>query len=70
MGPRKKDSYTEESLRNALHEIRQGMSFKAASKQFGVPRSTLEFRMSNKFNKTSHGSSPVLSNDEETILVQ
>lgn len=70
MGPRRKDSYNEEKLQKALEEVKKGISFKAASRMYGIPRSTLQFRLSNKYTKTSHGPAPILSKEEESTLVR
>ncbi|KAJ3631837.1 hypothetical protein MTP99_012943 [Tenebrio molitor] len=61
--------YTEEDVQNALLEIENGLSKKAASRKYNVPRATIQFRMSQKFSKTSFGPAPILSNVEETLLV-
>lgn len=61
--------YTEESLRQALEEIEHGASKKAISRKYNIPRSTLQFRLSNKPSKLTHGPPPVLSEKEEGILV-
>ncbi|XP_049860339.1 uncharacterized protein LOC126354618 [Schistocerca gregaria] len=69
MGPRRKDSYSEESLQKALQEVKKGFSFNAASRMYGIPRSTLQLRLSNKYTKPSHGPAPILSTEEENTLV-
>lgn len=62
-------SYSEDDVLRALESIRNGMSQRKATQEFGVPRSTLQFRVSDKFrNKTSHGPNPVLSPDEESRI--
>jgi hypothetical protein len=61
--------YTEEDVQNALLEIENGLSKKAASRKYNVPRATIQFRMSQKCSKTSFGPAPILSNVEETLLV-
>lgn len=63
------NSYSEDDVLRALESIRNGMSQRNAMKQFGVPRSTLQFRKRDKFrNKTSHGPNPVFSPDEESHI--
>ncbi|KAJ8977061.1 hypothetical protein NQ317_017223 [Molorchus minor] len=39
------------------------------SKKYKIPRSTLQFRLGQKFTKTTLGPNPVLSKEEEEILV-
>lgn len=60
--------YSEETLQKALAEIKNGMSKKFASKFYGIPRSTLQFRMSTKFKKITRAPDPYLT-DEEDLLV-
>lgn len=60
--------YEEADLYNALDAIQNGMSQREASKQFNVPLATLQFRTSEKFNKTSHGPNPILTTAEEALL--
>lgn len=62
--------YKEEDIALALAAVEGGISKKRASVQFGVPRSTLQFRMSAKFTKVRHGPTTVLTTDEETLLVR
>ncbi|KAF2892344.1 hypothetical protein ILUMI_13828 [Ignelater luminosus] len=52
-----------------IEAIRKGLSKKQASKEYGIPRATLQFRLSNKFTKTGHGPPPILTQDEEKLLV-
>ncbi|KAI4463240.1 tc5 transposase dna-binding domain [Holotrichia oblita] len=63
--------YSEENLQKALQAVNGGMSKIKASELYNVPRSTIQFRLSNKFsNKTSHGPSPYLTEVEEDVLVK
>jgi lambda repressor-like predicted transcriptional regulator len=69
-GSRYKKKYNQEAISKALEDIlNNGVSKKAASKKYGIPRSTLQFRLSQKFTKTTFGPSPILSKEEEQILV-
>ena len=68
MGPRGALKYTEEQLNAAAEAVLKGMPFKKAAKMHGVPRSTLQFRCSDKFSKVTHGPAPVLSEEEENTL--
>lgn len=62
--------YDESSLEKAVIAVKNGMPKKTASREFGIPRSTLQFRMSEKFSKKEHGPRPILSKEEETLLVE
>lgn len=63
--------YEKKSLDAAIKEVNDGvLSKKAAAKKYGVPRATLQFRLSSKFVKSSCGPSTVLSQHEEECLVK
>lgn len=62
--------YSEAQLNSAIEAVKNGMPFKTAAKTFNVPRATIPFRCSNKFTKSTHGPAPVLTTDEENILVK
>jgi len=62
--------YTEENIQKAVDTIRRGMSQRTASRMFGVPRSTIQFRMSGAFVKSTPGPSPVLTRNGEEDLVK
>jgi len=59
-------SYTEEAVKEA---IQNGMAQRTAAKKYNVPRSTIQFRMSPAFSKTSPGPPPVLGYSGEEDLV-
>ncbi|KAJ8974948.1 hypothetical protein NQ317_016181 [Molorchus minor] len=62
--------YDETTISKALDDIlNNDISKKAASKKYKIPRSTLQFRLGQKFTKTTLGPNPVLSKEEEEILV-
>lgn len=61
--------YSEESLNKAIEEVNNGMPKRTACKKYKIPRATLQFRFSEKFTKSSHGPSPILSSQEEDLLV-
>jgi Zn-dependent peptidase ImmA (M78 family) len=44
-------SYNEEKIQKALEEFKRGFPKKTVAKKFGIPRSTLQFRLSSKFKK-------------------
>ncbi|XP_030751032.1 uncharacterized protein LOC115878626 [Sitophilus oryzae] len=65
----RKKKYDEGDITKALQAIAEGSSERKAAVQFRVPRSTLQFRSSGKFNnKTTPGPAPVLSHEEENIV--
>ncbi|KAI4460112.1 helix-turn-helix psq domain [Holotrichia oblita] len=62
--------YNQDDIEAALEAISNGMSKKKASVMFKVPRPTLQFRLSNKFKKSSLGPDTYLTKEEEEVLVQ
>ena len=66
------DSYTkkynENQLSRAILAIKNGLPKKTAAKKYGIPRATLQFRLSTKFTKHTHGPEPFLTKDEEDTL--
>lgn len=67
---KEKKKYTEENLIKALNAIRDdGMPKNKAATTFGIPRSTLQFRLSEKFKKPGYGPETVLTANEEKELV-
>lgn len=65
----KRKKYTEENLLKALDAVKKGMSKKLASKTYNVPRGTIQSRL-RKPCKNLPGPDPILSNEEEGVLVQ
>lgn len=63
-----KKGYDEEMIHRALADIRNGESKKSVAKKYGIPRSTLQFRLSSKFTKTRPGPNTYLTTDEEIAL--
>ncbi|KAF2894661.1 hypothetical protein ILUMI_11513 [Ignelater luminosus] len=61
-------NYDERDIEQAVEAIKKGLSKKQASKEYGIPRATFQFRLSNKFKKTGHGPPPILTQDEEELL--
>ncbi|XP_072395014.1 uncharacterized protein [Diabrotica undecimpunctata] len=56
-------------MEDSREAIENGMSQRKAAEQFNVPRATLQFRTSKKFNeKTTLGPNPILSLEEENRL--
>lgn len=67
--PNKRKIYTNENLLKALDAVKKGMSKKLASKSYNVPRGTIQSRL-RKPCKDLPGPRPVLSTEEEKVLVQ
>lgn len=65
-----KKKYSEEDLQLAINAFKNGMSKKEASKLYHIPRATIQFRLSNKFTKITHGPAPILSQPEEKTLIE
>lgn len=68
-GERYLKRYSEEDLQKAIAAIENGMAKREAAKRFSVPRATLQFRLSDRYVKPSHGPPTVLSSDEEKLIV-
>lgn len=60
--------YDEATIEKALDEIRSGAAIKSTARKFGLPRSTLQFRLSQKFKKTRPGPVTVLTSKEENLI--
>lgn len=68
--PKKNNTYDESLLQKALSEIKEGkISKKGASKTYGIPRSTLQFRLGSKFLKIRPGPQTILTHSEEETIV-
>lgn len=67
--PNKRKMYTNENLLKALDAVKKGMSKKLASKTYNVPRGTIQSRL-RKTCKDLPGPRPILSTEEEGVLVQ
>ncbi|KAI4455576.1 helix-turn-helix psq domain [Holotrichia oblita] len=63
-----KKRYTEEALQSAVTDIKNGMPKKQAARKYGIPRQTLQHRLSDKFKKIGHGPSTYLTRHEEAVL--
>ncbi|CAH1961310.1 unnamed protein product [Acanthoscelides obtectus] len=63
--------WTEEQLKDAINAVQNGMSLNQASKEFGVPWSTLKRRIANGcFTKKALGGPPVLTQECEKKMVK
>ncbi|KAI4459253.1 helix-turn-helix psq domain [Holotrichia oblita] len=68
-GVKYENKYKEEDVIQALKAIENGISQTKASQIFKVPRQTLQFRKSEKFqNKISIGPNTILTSEEEATL--
>ena len=62
--------YSEKHIQDAINAINNGMTERQASKQYGIPRFTSQFRMSSAFIKTTPGPPPVIDIEKEKKLVE
>ena len=51
---RRKKTYTESELIEAIAAIKDGMAINAAHRKFGIPRTTLKDNISDKYNPGKH----------------
>lgn len=63
-------NFAEENLLLAIQAVNDGMLKKGAARQFGVSRSTLQFRLKNPIKKMACGSPIILTEVEEYTLVK
>lgn len=62
--------YSEESITLCIQSIKSGKSVYAGCKEFGIPISTVRYRLSDKWQqKSKPGPHTVLSTDEEKAVV-
>nr|CAI5863634.1 unnamed protein product [Callosobruchus analis] len=62
--------YDKSNLDRAVKDvINKVESYRSAEKKYGIPKSTIEFRIKHPGHKDTCGPSPVLSDEEEKILV-
>lgn len=62
---------SEETLKYCLAEIRKGVAIKTACRRYAIPRSTIKFRLSNRYkHQTKPGAAPVLEHADELELVK
>lgn len=61
--------YTEDNIKKAIEAVQNGMPKKTAATKYGVPRATLQFRLSSQFVKTKPGPKTTLTDEEEKTLV-
>ncbi|XP_003241793.2 uncharacterized protein LOC100575929 [Acyrthosiphon pisum] len=69
-GSRTYHNFSEETLENALNEIRNNrLTYRQASDKYGIPISTLS-RKKNKLNLNPHGGQTALTSTEEDNIVE
>ncbi|KAF2886280.1 hypothetical protein ILUMI_19893 [Ignelater luminosus] len=66
-GERYKENYDERDIEQVVKATKKGLSKQQASKKYGIRKATLQFRLSNKFKKTGHGSPPILTQDKKSF---
>lgn len=64
----KKRQYTKDNIDQAVKYVQDGGCKSTAAKIFGVPRSTIQFKIKNPDTKFKSGPDPVLNADEELTL--
>lgn len=57
-------------LKKALEAVKNGMPKKTAAKKFALARSTIQYRLSDKFKSPGFGPGAYLSEEEEATLVR
>lgn len=67
---RYRKKYSEEQMQDALSAAHNGMTKRAAARQYSIPRATLIFRLNSEFVKTTNGPDPALGIDGEKDLVE
>lgn len=61
--------YSEDDLNAAIFEVKNGASTNSVARKYGIPRSTIQFRMSGKFIKAGKGPSSYMTNEEEQEIL-
>lgn len=65
-----KSSYSQDQLKDAVDAVRKGMGVNAAARSFGVPKSTVLFRVKKPENvKITMGPCPIIG-ERESIIVE
>lgn len=64
-----KKKYNDNDMQSALNKIKTGLSIHKASKEFNIPRGTLQNRIHNRTKKSRKGPVTVLTPDEEKQIV-
>lgn len=64
-----KKMYSETDMQSALSSIKSGLPIRKASKEFKIPRGTLQNRIHNRTKKSRKGPETILKSDEEKEIV-
>lgn len=60
--------YDKTLFQTAINEIKAGNSIRATARKYGLPKSTLEFKLKHPDHKDTCGPSTILTSREEEIL--
>lgn len=67
----KRAVYDPDVVEPAVNDVKTGqLSLRTAAKKYGVPKSTIEFKLKNPGHKDTCGPSPILTAREESVLVE
>lgn len=71
-GKKKFHQYSEEALQKSVESVKAGGNLRSVCRKYGVPKSTVQDRISGKVAKTNTqmGPDPILSHEYENKLVQ
>lgn len=61
--------YSEEAVKRALVEVKQGSKISEVSKKYDIPDSTLRAKKLNKYNDKKPGPAPILNKEQEQEIV-
>lgn len=68
---KRRQARSEEAIKLCLNDIGKGMAIKTACRRYGIPRSTIKFRLSAHYkHQPRPGPAPVLDYNDEVELVQ
>jgi hypothetical protein len=64
--------YDPASMEAAIQELKGNLelSLRGVAKKYGIPQTSLQFKLKNPGHKDSYGPSPFLSHEEEQTLVR
>ncbi|XP_050497766.1 mblk-1-related factor 1-like [Diabrotica virgifera virgifera] len=63
--------YDKNKLIEAVKDVQNGTeSYRTAEKKYGIPKSTIEFKLKHPEHKDTLGPSPILTCEEENTLVR
>lgn len=64
-------NYNKSKIENAVRDVlSKTESYRSAERKYGIPKSTIEFRIKHPEHKSTYGPSPILTEDEERTLVK